>query len=98
MMYFFSDDETFFRSDSTADLEHQDEVQDINAQISGCENIDPELETHILQALGNIKPEADVVTYKDWEDLVLERTSRKRKAESLNTPFVQTSRKKLYSH
>ncbi|KAG1322911.1 hypothetical protein G6F62_009970 [Rhizopus arrhizus] len=83
-MYFYSDDETFFWSDSTADLEHQDEVQDIDAQISGCENIDPELETHILQALGNIEPEADVVTYKDWEDLILERTSRKRKAESLN--------------
>ncbi|KAG2218192.1 hypothetical protein INT45_006827 [Circinella minor] len=34
-MHFSSDDETFFRSDSTADLEHQDELQDIDAQISG---------------------------------------------------------------
>ncbi|KAI8076927.1 hypothetical protein BDF21DRAFT_464131 [Thamnidium elegans] len=83
-MHFSSDDETFFRSDSTADLEHQDELQDIDVQISGCKNIDPELETHILQALVNIEPEADVVTYKDWEDLILERTSKKRKMESLN--------------
>ncbi|KAG2216060.1 hypothetical protein INT45_012961 [Circinella minor] len=83
-MHFSSDDETFFRSDSTADLEHQDKLQDIDAQISGSENIDPELETHILEALDNIEPEADVVTCKDLEDLILERISRKRKAGSIN--------------
>lgn len=58
-MYFSSDDETNFRSDSTAGLEHQEEIQ-------------------------TIEPEADVVTFEDWEEFIMEKTSKKRKATSSN--------------
>ncbi|CAO0801908.1 unnamed protein product [Mucor circinelloides] len=83
-MYFSSDDETNFRSDSAAGLEHQEEIQTIDAQTSSCRIIDAELETHIIQALCDIKSEADVVTFKDWEEFIMERTSKKRKATSSN--------------
>lgn len=83
-MFFSSDDEFNFRSDSTADLEHKEEIQTIDAQTSSYRIIDAELETHIIQALCNIKPEADVVTFKDWEEFILERTSKKRKATSFS--------------
>ncbi|KAI8638294.1 hypothetical protein BD408DRAFT_423303 [Parasitella parasitica] len=83
-MYFSSDDETNFRSDSTAGLEHQEKIQTIDAQTSSCQIIDAELETHIIQALCDIEPEADIVTFEDWEEFIMERTSKKRKATSSN--------------
>lgn len=64
-MYLSSDDETNFRSDSTAGLEYQEKIQTIDAQNSSCRIIDDELETYIMQALCNIEPEADVVFFED---------------------------------
>lgn len=83
-MYFSSDEEVNFRSDSTADLEHMEEIQTIDAQTSSFRIIDAELETHIIQALCDIEPETDVVTFKDWEEFILERASKKREATSFN--------------
>lgn len=40
-MHFSSLDEALFWSDSTANLKLQDKLQDIDAQISCCENINP---------------------------------------------------------
>lgn len=73
-MYFESDSETNFRSDSTAGLEYEERT-DSNI-------IDDELETQILHTLCDVKPETDVVTLKNWEELILEKTSKKRKASS----------------
>ncbi|KAI8326728.1 hypothetical protein EDC96DRAFT_613066 [Choanephora cucurbitarum] len=67
-MYFSSDDATNFRSDSTAGLEYQI----IDARTTPT--IDVELENNIIQAIKNIEPEADIVTFEDWE-LIMERTS-----------------------
>ncbi|KAG1166784.1 hypothetical protein G6F55_005953 [Rhizopus delemar] len=83
-MYFSSDDEINFRSDSTADLEHKEEIQTIDAQTSSFRIIDAELEAHIIQDLCDIEPETDVVTFKDWEEFILERASKKRKTTSFN--------------
>lgn len=78
-MYFSSDDETNFRSDKSAGLGYQENLQTIDAQTSSCQIIDTELETHIIQALCDIEPESDVVTFKDWEEFIMEKTSKKRK-------------------
>ncbi|KAI7898814.1 uncharacterized protein BX663DRAFT_489759 [Cokeromyces recurvatus] len=53
-MYFSSDNELYFRSDSSADEEQQEEIK-----TNSHKTIDPELETNIIQALCNIKSEED---------------------------------------
>ncbi|KAL9556678.1 hypothetical protein MBANPS3_001764 [Mucor bainieri] len=78
-MHFSSDNESNFRSDSTEGLQQQDES--LEALETGDDVfIDSELESQILHFISKIKVEDDVVTSKDWEELILLRTSRKRKA------------------
>jgi hypothetical protein len=53
-MYFSSDSELNLRSDSTADLDDQEQTVDAQPII------DDELESQIMEALCNVKPEENV--------------------------------------
>ncbi|KAK4512947.1 uncharacterized protein ATC70_003658 [Mucor velutinosus] len=79
-MHFSSDSELNFCSDSTEGLQQQEILATDGDEFNSV--IDAELESQILQSLSKITVEEDVISFKDWEELILLRTSRKRKASS----------------
>ncbi|CAO3645412.1 unnamed protein product [Mucor hiemalis] len=66
---------------ATAGLEYEESLES-NEERTDSNMIHDELETQILHTLCDVKLETDVVTLKNWEEFILEKTSKMRKASS----------------
>lgn len=79
-MYFGCDGGMKFGSNSTAG---EDLAENLYYENMFGDHLDKDLEADILQCLKDIKPEVDVITYEDWEDLILKKNTKRKEKKSI---------------